>query len=271
MYKKFWILSILVLLYNPTYAVSGRGIEKAVNAIANGTSHIAQATHAVKYNNMESFAIGICLFITAAIVFLLVNIGARHYSCTPKQYILRLLSFNGTIGRIEFFLSLLLFPACGLSAFVAEEVFRMWGNSNSPSDSFAWFFGLYFCVLYVVAFYLALSQGSKRCHDLGHSGWFQLIPFYCFAMLFQQGKNNIEEREVAQAKDLETQKAINNNKTIVGFLAVVIILLLILIVSKAIGGNSSSGVIDDENSSYEGTTTDTDYYSEPADTASIAY
>lgn len=162
MYKKFWILSILVLLYNPTYAISGRGIEKAVNAIANGASHIAQATHAVKYNNMESVAIWICLLITAAVIFLFANIGAKHYSCTPKQYILRLLSFNGTIGR-------------------------------------------------------------------------------------------------------------DNNKTIIGVLAVIIILLLIVIVSITIGGNSSSGVIDDENSSFGGTSTDTDYYNEPADTASMVY
>lgn len=271
MYKKFWILSILVLLYNPTYAVSGRGIEKAVNAIANGTSHIAQATHAVKYNNMESVAIWICLLITAAVIFLFANIGAKHYSCTPKQYILRLLSFNGTIGRLEFFLSLLLFPVFTLSAFVAEEVFRTWANPNSPSDSFACFLSVYFCAIYVVTYYLALSQGSKRCHDLGHSGWFQLIPFYCFVMLFQRGINNIDKSDVVQAQDLGIQKTTNNNKTIIGVLAVIIILLLIVIVSITIGGNSSSGVIDDENSSFGGTSTDTDYYNEPADTASMVY
>ena len=29
-----------------------------------------------------------------------------------------------------------------------------------------------------------LAQGAKRCHDRGNSGWFQLIPYYVFWMVF---------------------------------------------------------------------------------------
>ena len=32
-----------------------------------------------------------------------------------------------------------------------------------------------------------LAQGAKRCHDLGKSGWYQLIPFFGIWMLFVEG------------------------------------------------------------------------------------
>ena len=39
-----------------------------------------------------------------------------------------------------------------------------------------------------VVIWIMLAQGAKRCHDVGNSGWFQLIPFYVFWMLFEDSK-----------------------------------------------------------------------------------
>ena len=39
----------------------------------------------------------------------------------------------------------------------------------------------------------SVFQGSKRCHDLGHTGWFQLIPFYGLWMLFASGDEGENE------------------------------------------------------------------------------
>jgi len=47
-------------------------------------------------------------------------------------------------------------------------------------------------VIIISCFQLALlwqflSYGAQRCHDLGKSGFYQLIPFYVLFMLFQAG------------------------------------------------------------------------------------
>ncbi len=41
--------------------------------------------------------------------------------------------------------------------------------------------------LSVILAWFSFAQGAKRCHDLGNSGWYQLIPFYTLWMLFKDG------------------------------------------------------------------------------------
>lgn len=50
-----------------------------------------------------------------------------------------------------------------------------------------------YLLYYVIMIWLSVAVGARRCHDLGHSGWFQLIPFYGLAMLFCPGDKTDNE------------------------------------------------------------------------------
>ncbi len=41
-------------------------------------------------------------------------------------------------------------------------------------------------LIFPVVFFL-WTQGAKRSHDVGNSGWFILIPFYALYLLFKEG------------------------------------------------------------------------------------
>lgn len=80
-------------------------------------------------------------------------------------------SFSGRIRRTEYGFSFILFVV-GVSftnAIIADA--PIIGLALIPLYWFLW------------------AQGAKRCHDRGNSGWFQLIPFYGFWMLFAEGES----------------------------------------------------------------------------------
>ena len=78
-------------------------------------------------------------------------------------------SFNGRIRRTEYGISYLAYMALGIGfSFIVE---------SSPALGIL---GL----LYIPMIWFLFAQGAKRCHDRGNSGWYQIIPFYVFWMIF---------------------------------------------------------------------------------------
>lgn len=78
-------------------------------------------------------------------------------------------SFDGRIRRTEFGVSFIIYMVC---YFIVLAI-----ASKQP---------LAFLILIPVLWFL-WAQGAKRCHDLGKNGWWQIIPFYVFWLLFVDG------------------------------------------------------------------------------------
>jgi len=79
-------------------------------------------------------------------------------------------SFEGRIRRLEY----------GLS-FIIYMIGAVITNSLSIGSDYMGF-------LYIPLLWFLWAQGCKRCHDLGNSGWYQIIPFYILWLFFQEGQ-----------------------------------------------------------------------------------
>ncbi|WP_299311305.1 DUF805 domain-containing protein [uncultured Aquimarina sp.] len=84
-------------------------------------------------------------------------------------------SFSGRIRRLEYGLSYIIFM---VSFFLVGVVTEIIPETESL-----------IILMIMPSYWFLLAQGAKRCHDLGNSGFFQLIPFYGILMLFGEGNH----------------------------------------------------------------------------------
>ncbi len=99
-----------------------------------------------------------------------------------KQVIIQIMfknpfSFDGRIRRTEFGLSWIFF--------VITYAIIKFATTNNKLP--------FLIVGYIPLCWFLWAQGAKRCHDLNHNGWWQLIPFYGFWLLFQKGVNEANQ------------------------------------------------------------------------------
>ncbi|UOE48395.1 DUF805 domain-containing protein [Mucilaginibacter sp. SMC90] len=85
-----------------------------------------------------------------------------------------LFSFEGRIRRTEYGISFIIYVICYVVVLgIMKSGTGIAGAGVLGMVPLLWFLW---------------SQGAKRCHDLGKSGWFQIIPFYVFVLLFAEGQ-----------------------------------------------------------------------------------
>ena len=86
-------------------------------------------------------------------------------------------SFNGRIRRSEFGFSFIIYVVCSVFLDVIIK------SENMPILN----------LVFIPVLWFIFSQGAKRCHDIGRSGYWQLNPFYTLWLLFQKGNADINE------------------------------------------------------------------------------
>jgi uncharacterized membrane protein YhaH (DUF805 family) len=91
-------------------------------------------------------------------------------------------SFEGRIRRTEYGVSHFM-AIFGL--FIIASIFGLIGGSLNADDDLI---TALLVLVYIPYCWFIWAQGAKRCHDLGNSGWWQLIPFYGLWLLFQDGQ-----------------------------------------------------------------------------------
>ena len=85
--------------------------------------------------------------------------------------------FYGRIRRMEFGLSLLIYMVAFFFIIVQA--------ADRHKE-------IYLLALFPLAWF-RFAQGAKRSHDLGNTGWYQLIPFYTFWMLLAEGQTGVNQ------------------------------------------------------------------------------
>jgi uncharacterized membrane protein YhaH (DUF805 family) len=91
------------------------------------------------------------------------------------QYMNTYFTFEGRIRRTHYGLRLMLTTIISFLTGIA------WAIVDEP------FFKLVLFLPFVMITWFNIASATKRCHDLDHNGWWQLIPFYGIALLFFEG------------------------------------------------------------------------------------
>ena len=82
-------------------------------------------------------------------------------------------SFNGRIARMEYAISFLVYAIAA--------IFFILRVKREDTEAILAF------LCYIPFAWFKLAQGAKRCHDMGKTGWFQIIPFFFIVLISADG------------------------------------------------------------------------------------
>ncbi|MDO4764175.1 MAG: DUF805 domain-containing protein [Flavobacteriaceae bacterium] len=105
--------------------------------------------------------------------------------------------FKGKISRKEYMLTF----ASYLGFFFIGAFLNMADSMVKYNDDFIEFSSAVYLVSLLLFTFFLIAQGTKRCHDIGVSGWKQLIPFYFLVLLLTDSKEQELYSEQITSRD----------------------------------------------------------------------
>lgn len=148
-------------------------------------------------------------------------------------------SSKGRIGRLHYILVVsttwfIFFTALFLVVVYAEAKeldYEIVGKEMS----------MFFAGLLGLVSAVSFTQATRRCHDLGYTGWYQFIPFYGFVILFKEG----QKKDNKYGK-WSSDKLTKSEKKKRQYIYIVFIIVIVGIWAFVFGtSNPKSGMIDD--------------------------
>ena len=136
------------------------------------------------------------------------------------QTLKKVFSFKGRIGRLEFFLTSI---SIGITTYPLSFVPFTEEDGNIEPISIS----ILLCafIFYFLLSWIYLAQATKRCHDMGLNGFWQLIPLFPAAMIFMKGEDKDNKYGPAL---INKNKSINDNKWIKFGIITLLYLLFLL-------------------------------------------
>lgn len=101
--------------------------------------------------------------------------NAPNTTTQKRKMFSNLFSFKGRARRLEFVIIYVAYTLWNLPVRLL------------PEDEISEEYAALCLILFIPFFWIFIATGAKRSHDLGNSGWYQLIPFYGLWMLFAEG------------------------------------------------------------------------------------
>ncbi|MBQ0128405.1 MAG: DUF805 domain-containing protein [bacterium] len=156
------------------------------------------------------------------------------------------LSPKGRIRRLEYGLTVVFFMIhVFLLLMAAGELAYLIDEEGCPESCIS-FFSLSWVLLWILSSWVLLVQGAKRCHDIGRSGWFQLIPFYPYVMLFKNGERGDNEYGANPKEPVASENPIAGKRSITA-LVIWTSLAVVMLISYKRGSDSVMEASRDDN------------------------